>query len=106
MRESEYQAKVVRRLRAMFPGCIILRNDPRFIQGIPDLIVLWHNCWAALEVKTSEDAPVQPNQQFYLEEMDKMSFAMFIYPEIEDEVLYDLQRSFESQRQTRFSKSK
>lgn len=104
MRESEYQAKVVRRLRVMFPGCLILRNDPRFIQGIPDLIILWYNCWAALEVKIDEHAPVQPNQQFYLEEMDKMSFAMFIYPEIEDEVLYDLQRSFESQRQTRLSK--
>jgi hypothetical protein len=103
MRESEYQARLIRKLRKLFPGCIILKNDSEYLQGIPDLLVLFRDKWAMLEVKTSEDSPVQPNQGWYIERLDRMSFAAFIWPEIEREVLDDLQRAFEFSRSARFS---
>lgn len=80
----------------MFPGCIVMKNDPNYIQGIPDLIVLWGDRWAALEVKRSDKASRQPNQKYYVEMMDHMSFARFIYPQNKEEVLNEIQRSFGS----------
>ncbi len=61
VRESTYQRRVIRRLEKEFPGCIVLKNDPDYRQGIPDLTVLFAGRWAWLEVKVSEDAPLQPN---------------------------------------------
>ena len=82
-------------------GCVILKNDSEYIQGIPDLLVLFRDRWAMLEVKASEDSPNQPNQEWYIARLNKMSFAAFIYPENEEEVLNDLQRAFESRRSAR-----
>ena len=79
----------------MFPGCVVLKNDPNYIQGMPDLTIFWKNKWATLEVKKSRTASHQPNQDYYVETMDDMSFSRFIYPENKEEVLYELQRSFE-----------
>lgn len=93
MLERDYQARLIRKLRRLFPGCIILKNDTDYLQGIPDLLILYGRNWAALEVKASEDAEEQPNQEYYIELMGEMSFAAFIYPEVEEEVLYALQRS-------------
>lgn len=101
MRENEYQAKLIKKLDRMFKGCIILKNDPAYIQGFPDLLILYKDKWAALEVKASANAPTQPNQPEYVEMCDYMSFSAFIYPENEDEVLYALQRSFKSRRTAR-----
>ena len=98
MLESRYQASLIKKLRDMFPGCIILKNDTDYIQGIPDLLILWKRRWAALEVKAREDAPHQPNQDYYVELMDEMSFADFIYPENEEEILRDLQQAFRTGR--------
>lgn len=91
--ERDYQAKLIRELRRMFPGCMILKNDDGYLQGIPDLLILFGDRWAALEVKKSEHEPNQPNQEYYICEMDGMSFAAFIYPEIEEDVLYALQQA-------------
>ena len=101
MRENEYQAKLIRKLKRMFRGCLILKNDSSYIQGIPDLVVFYRDRWAFLEVKASEDSPEQPNQAFYVNELNDMSFAAFIYPENEEEVLDALQRSFEARRTSR-----
>ena len=98
MRESQYQAKLIKRIKALFPGCIVLKNDPNYVQGIPDLLVLFGDRWAALEVKQSELASQRPNQRYYVGQMDDMSFAAFIYPENEEEVLDALQRSFATRR--------
>lgn len=98
MLESKYQAQLIKRLRVMFPGCVILKNDTDYIQGIPDLLILWGRRWAALEVKAREDAPHQPNQDYYVELMDEMSFADFICPETEEEVLRDLQQAFRARK--------
>jgi hypothetical protein len=94
--ERKYQAMLIRRLKFMFPGCVVLKNDSGYLQGIPDLTVLYQHMWAMLEVKDSANAPEQANQQYYVAQLNGMSFAAFIYPENEEEVLRDLQHAFES----------
>jgi hypothetical protein len=103
MLESTYQARLIKKLRRMFPDCIILKNDTDYLQGVPDLTILYLDNWACLEVKASKSAPEQPNQRYYVETLDRMSFAAFIYPENEEEVLYDLQQAFEPRRAARVS---
>lgn len=93
MRENRYQAQLIKTLQEMFPGAIILKNDSEYLQGIPDLLILYGDKWAALEVKASHNSEHQPNQEYYVSLMDLMSFAAFIYPENEEAVLYDLQRA-------------
>ena len=91
--ERDFQAKLIKELKVMFKGCIIVKNDPNYIQGIPDLLILYNDRWAALEVKKSETAHHQPNQEYYVDLMNQMSFAAFIYPENKEEILYELQQA-------------
>ena len=91
--ERDFQAKLIKELKVMFKGCIIVKNDPNYIQGIPDLLILYNDRWAALEVKKSKHAHHQPNQEYYVDLMDQMSFAAFIYPENKEEILYELQQA-------------
>ena len=93
-RESQFQAKLKKKLQAMFPGCIVMKNDPTYIQGIPDLTVLWKDKWALLECKRESEARKRPNQEYYVDLAKRWSFAAFICPENEEEVLHDLQRAF------------
>ena len=90
MLENRFKTKLVSELKEMFPGCIITHLDPNEIQGIPDLLILYKNKWAALEGKKNARASVRPNQSYYVELMDGMSFASFIYPENKDKVLDEL----------------
>lgn len=92
--ESRYQNHLVGRLNQMFPECFIIKNDPREFQGVPDLLILHGDKWAMLEVKLSETANIQPNQEWYVTRFNTMSFASFIYPENEEEVLNALQHTF------------
>lgn len=78
----------------MFPGCIIMKTDTSYIQGIPDLLVLFEDKWALLEVKKSAKAKARPNQPYYVKLLDKMSFSSFIYPENMEKVLDALQQTF------------
>ncbi len=87
----------------MFPGCFILKNDTDYLQGIPDLLVLYNTRWAMLEVKREADAPEEPNQDYYIDVLNGMSFAAFIFPENEEEVLNELQHAFSTRRPTRLS---
>lgn len=87
MLESRFKTNLNRELKEMFPGCIITHLDPNEIQGIPDLLILYKNKWAVLEGKKNANAPHRPNQDYYVDLMDRMSFASFIYPENKDEVL-------------------
>ena len=73
-----------------------MKNDPGYMQGIPDLLILYNDRWATLECKKSINAKKQPNQKYYVDKMNEMSFSRFICPENEEEVLNDLQRSFQS----------
>lgn len=90
MLENRFKTKLVNELEDLFPGCIVLHMDPNEIQGIPDLLILYGNKWAALEGKKSANAKVRPNQPYYVDLMNRMSFASFIYPENKDEVLDEL----------------
>ena len=96
MLENKFQANLIKELKAMFPGCIVMKNDASYIQGIPDLLVLYNNKWASLEVKKSASASKRPNQQYYVDKMNEMSFSAFIFPENKEEVLDELRKSFES----------
>lgn len=93
MRESQFQAQLIKKLNKILPGIIVLKNDPNYIQGIPDLILLYKNRWAALEVKRGATASVRPNQAHYVRTMYAMSYAAFIYPENESEILNEVQQS-------------
>ena len=96
--EREFQAKLIKEIKQIFKGCIVMKNDSSYIQGIPDLLILYRDKWAALEVKKSATAHHQPNQEYYVELMDEMSYASFIYPENKEEVLYELQQTLFSRR--------
>lgn len=96
MLESGFQTRLIQELKKRFNGCIVMKNDPSYIQGIPDLLVLYKNKWAALECKKNAAAKKRPNQEYYVDLMNRMSFSKFIYPENKEEVLHELQQSFES----------
>ena len=90
MLENKFQSNLIKEIKKLFPDCIVLKNDSSYIQGIPDLLILYKNKWASLEVKKPATASHRPNQNYYVEKMNKMSFSRFICPENKDEVLEDL----------------
>ena len=96
MSESRFQHKLITEIKERFPGSIVMKNDPNYIQGIPDLIILYNNKWASLETKKDKFASHQPNQDYYVDKMNEMSFSRFIFPENKEEVLNDLERSFKT----------
>lgn len=97
--ESGFQDKLVKELKELFPGCMVFKMDQ--IQGIPDLLILYKNKWAMLECKRGAGAKKQPNQEYYVDLLNKMSFSRFIHKENKEEVLRDLQQSFKTCRTSR-----
>lgn len=96
MKESDFQSKLKKELLNRFEGSIVTKLDSGQIQGIPDLLILWKNKWAVLECKRSANASKRPNQKYYVDKMNDMSFARFISPENKEEVLNDLEQAFRS----------
>jgi hypothetical protein len=94
MLERDYQKKLVKKLKDIFPGCYVIKNDAQLKQGIPDLLVLYRDKWVALEVKQSETAGHRPNQDYNVERMNDMSYAAFIYPENEEKIFSELKEVF------------
>ena len=94
-KESAFQNNLIKKVKTMFPECMVLKNDPTYIQGIPDLLILNESKWAALECKKNESASVRPNQNYYIGKMNGMSYAAFIYPENEEEVLNEIQSALQ-----------
>ena len=94
MLENRFQAKLIKEIKDTFPGCIVMKNDSSYIQGIPDLLVLHNNRWASLECKKSANARKQPNQQYYVDKMEQMSFSRFVCPENKNEVMTALHFHF------------
>ena len=90
MLENRFKTNLVKEIKRRLPGCIVLHMDASEIQGIPDLLILYEDRWAALEGKKHARASHRPNQDYYVDLMDEMSFAAFIFPENKDEVLEDL----------------
>ena len=93
MLESKFQAKLIKEIKENLPGCIVMKTDPNYIQGMPDLLILHKNKWASLENKRSTNAKKQPNQQYYVDKMNEMSFSSFICPENKEAVLSDLYKA-------------
>ena len=96
--ERNFQAELIRELKRRFSGCIVTKLDSGHIQGIPDLLVLWGEHWAALECKQSQAARRQPNQEYYVRRMNDMSFSRFIFPENKEEILNELEQTFRAAR--------
>jgi hypothetical protein len=96
MLENKFQAKLIKKLKNLYPDCIVMKNDPTYIQGIPDLLILHKDKWASLECKKSANARHQPNQDYYVDKMNGMSFSSFICPENEDEVIEQLRHKFDN----------
>ena len=94
MLESKFQSLVIKEVKDRFPGCVVLKNDPNYIQGFPDLLVLFNNRWAALEVKADEASSTQPNQAYYIDLLGTMSYARFINPTNKRDVIGDLELYF------------
>ena len=95
IKESKFQANLVKRLKSEFPGCVILKNDENYIQGFPDLTILYKDKWAVLESKRFETASHRPNQDYYVNLLNGMSYSKFVYPENEEEVIDGLREVFE-----------
>lgn len=96
MNENRFQAMLIKELKVRFKGCIVTKLDSAYIQGIPDLLILYKNKWATLECKKDSKSTHRPNQGYYIDTMNNMSFSKFIYPENKEDVLNELQRSFET----------
>jgi hypothetical protein len=91
--ESGFQDRLIESLKALFPGCMVFKMDQ--IQGLPDLLILYGEKWASLECKRSATAKKRPNQDYYVEKMNDMSFSRFVCPENKEEVLNELQQAFQ-----------
>lgn len=106
MQERDYQAKLIKRLHSEFPGIVVFKNDSSYMQGIPDLTLLYLDRWAVLEVKKDRKASRRPNQTFYIDQLNRMSYAAFIYPENEEDIFDELQQAFQPGRKARLSEPK
>lgn len=105
MLERDFQPTVIKAIERRMPEAIVTKIDP-YIQGIPDLLILFNDRWAMLECKKDRFAKHRPNQDYYIDILDRMSFAAFIYPENMEEILDAMEQSLRSKRHTRVSKSK
>lgn len=92
--ERKFQKELIDEIKELYPGCVVLKNDPAYIQGFPDLTVLYEDKWAVLEVKRDAKASVRPNQERYVAQLDEMSFSRFVSPENKEEILRGLQQTF------------
>ena len=96
--ESKFQKELIDEIKDRYPGCIALKNDSSYIQGFPDWTLLYNDKWAVLEVKKERRANKQPNQEYYVDKLNGMSFSRFVFPENKDEVLEDLDTIFKRKR--------
>lgn len=96
--ESKFQKELIDEVKTRYPGCVALKNDSSYIQGFPDWTILYEDRWAVLEVKRERGASKQPNQEYYVDKLNKMSFSRFVFPENKDEVLEDLDTLFKRKR--------
>ena len=92
--ENAFQAKLIKEIKSTFDGCIVTKMDPNHIQGIPDLLVLHKDKWATLECKKDARAKKRPNQEYYVDKMNEMSFSRFVCPENKEDVLNELKTYF------------
>lgn len=97
-KESIFRSKLIKRIKSEFDNCDVLYNDPKRKQGVPDLIILCNDKWAMLETKKDRTSSKRPNQPHYIDKYNAMSFATFVSPDNEEEVLNGLQQTFGTRR--------
>lgn len=90
MLEKDFQAKIVKWLKAK--GCIVLKyqQNATTIASIPDVVFLKDGFWGAIEVKKSKTAKYRPGQKEMVAKLDAMSWAKVVYPECWGEVQDEL----------------
>ncbi len=96
MTEAQYQKKLIRKIKTIFPGCVVIKNDSSYQQGFPDWTIFYGEKWATLEVKKEEGSAQRPNQEHFISQLNAMSFSAFIFPENEEEILSEMERAFAS----------
>lgn len=92
--ENRFQTNLINEIKQRFEGSIVLKNNANYLQGVPDIIILYKDTWACLEIKQNQDAKKRPNQEYYVKLMGEMSFSAFIYPENKEDVLHAMEQSF------------
>lgn len=97
-RENQFQAKLIKEIKDRLPGAIVTKMDANYIQGIPDLLILFNDRWATLECKKDANASHRPNQEYYVGVMNEMSYSNFIFPENKEKVLDELERALRTGR--------
>lgn len=94
MLENKFKTTLINEIKTRIPGSMIFHLDPTECQGIPDLLILHDDKWAALEGKKNKGASHRPNQDYYVDKLNKMSYAAFVYPENKEVILDELQQTF------------
>lgn len=97
--ENRFQRdEVISKIKELVPGCIVMKNDPTYIQGIPDLTVMKGGRCALLEVKKSARASHRPNQDYYIKLIrEQGGYASFVYPENLEAVLNEAKQFLEQE---------
>ena len=70
--ESKFQKEFIDKVKERYSGSIALKNDSSYIQGFPDWTILYEDKWAVLEMKKERGARKQPNQEYYVDTLNKM----------------------------------
>lgn len=93
MLERDFQKGLIKEIEGRFPGAVVTKVEP-YIQGIPDLLVLHKKHWAMLECKKEEESSHRPNQDYYVNKLNEMSYSSFVYPENKEKVLNEMEQAF------------
>lgn len=90
--ESSFQNdSVIKEIKSRIPDALVLKNDPTYLQGIPDLTVIHGGRCALLEVKRDRNALRRPNQEYYIQYIrDQGGYASFVHPDNVDVVLNEM----------------
>lgn len=104
MKETKFEKYLVDKIHREFPGSFVIKTDPSYLQGFPDRLILYNTRWACFEVKRTINSPFQPNQQYYIDLLNQMSFATVVSPETQEDFFDEIQRTLRAFRSTRVPK--
>lgn len=91
--ESKFQKEFTDALEEKFPGCLIIKGNSSYRQGLPDWLMLHQDNWAAFEIKRNKNAKRSDSQSYYVNKMNDMSYASFVDPENYREVISEVQQT-------------
>ena len=101
MLENRFKTNLIKEIKNRFEGSEVFHLNPLEKQGVPDLLILYKKKWGVLEGKQESKSSHRPNQDYYVDKYNKMSFARFISPENKEEILDEMERAFKPKRNTR-----